>query len=393
MTSLPVAATRRIASHREAGLYRARRTVENRAADDPNLLRVDGHDCVGFCGNDYLSLRADSRVVAAFRRAATDYGVGSGASHLISGHHREHRCLEEELAEFTGRARALLFSSGYMANLGLASTLLGRHDTFVEDRLNHASLLDAARLSGARLVRYRHADADALAQRLDHAAGQRLVATDGVFSMDGDVAPLPELASACRRHDAWLMVDDAHGFGVLGATGRGSLEHCDVGNDDVPVLMLTLGKALGSAGAAIVGEADLIDALVQQARTYIYTTALPPAVAAAARAALAIVREDPAPRAALHANIARFRSAAAAAGLELGASMTPIQPLPTGTNGRTMRIGERLFAAGFWVGAIRPPTVPAGTARLRITLSSAHRADQIDALVEALAGAIAAEPA
>jgi 8-amino-7-oxononanoate synthase len=331
--------------------------------------------------------------VAAFRRASTDYGVGSGASHLISGHHREHRCLEEELAEFTGRARALLFSSGYMANLGLASTLLGRHDTFVEDRLNHASLLDAARLSGARLVRYRHADADALAQRLDHAAGQRIVATDGVFSMDGDVAPLPELASACRRHDAWLMVDDAHGFGVLGATGRGSLEHCDVGVDDVPVLMLTLGKALGSAGAAIVGEADLIDALVQQARTYIYTTALPPAVAAAARAALAIVREDPAPRAALHANIARFRSAAAAAGLELGASMTPIQPLPTGTNGRTMRIGERLFAAGFWVGAIRPPTVPAGTARLRITLSSAHRADQIDALVEALAGAIAAEPA
>ncbi len=207
--------------------------------------------------------------------------------------------LEEELADFTGRPRALLFSSGYMANLGVASALLGRHDTLLEDRLNHASLLDAAKLSGARLLRYGHRDAAALGDRLGgNTSGNRMVASDGVFSMDGDLAPLPELARHCERHAAWLMVDDAHGFGVLGG-GRGSVAHFGLSRAEVPILMLTLGKALGSAGAAVVGDDDLIDTLIQHARTYIYTTALPPAVAAAARAALAVVRDDPAPREAL----------------------------------------------------------------------------------------------
>ncbi len=393
MTSLADSTSRRLALRRRGGLYRRRRTVESIAPSDPNLLRVDGRECIAFCSNDYLSLRTSPTVVAACQQALRAHGAGSGASHLISGHSVEHRQLEDELADFTGRPRALLFSSGYMANLGVASALLGRHDILLEDRLNHASLLDAAKLSGARLLRYRHGDAAALGERLSNsAAGNRMVASDGVFSMDGDLAPLPDLARHCSHHDAWLMVDDAHGFGVLGA-GRGSVAHFGLTATEVPILMLTLGKALGSAGAAIVGEDDLIDTLIQHARTYIYTTALPPAVAAAARAALAVVRDDPAPREALRQNISRFRDAAHQLGLPLGSSETPIQPLLTGTNDRTARIGELLFEHGFWVGAIRPPTVPDGSARLRITLSSAHRPAQIDALAERIAAALEAVPA
>ena len=393
MNSLADSTARRLALRRKAGLYRRRRTVESRAPSDPNVLRVDGTECIAFCGNDYLSLGTNARVIEACQRAVRVHGAGSGASHLISGHSAEHRMLEEELADFTGRPRALLFSSGYMANLGVASALLGRHDTLLEDRLNHASLLDAAKLSGARLLRYRHGDAAALAERLSGCvAGNRMVASDGVFSMDGDLAPLPDLARHCARHAAWLMVDDAHGFGVLGG-GRGSVAHFGLPDAEVPILMLTLGKALGSAGAAVVGDDDLIDTLIQHARTYIYTTALPPAVAAAARAALAIVRDDPAPREALQQNVSRFRHAARQLDLPLGGSETPIQPLLTGANTRTARIGELLFERGFWVGAIRPPTVPAGKARLRITLSSAHRPAQIDALAEAIAAALKAIPA
>jgi len=393
MTSLADSNSRRLALRRQAGLYRHRRTVESCAATDPNLLRVDGRECIAFCGNDYLSLRTSPAVIEACQRAVGTHGAGSGASHLISGHSAEHRMLEEELADFTGRPRALLFSSGYMANLGVASALLGRHDTLLEDRLNHASLLDAAKLSGARLLRYGHRDAAALGDRLGgNTSGNRMVASDGVFSMDGDLAPLPELARHCERHAAWLMVDDAHGFGVLGG-GRGSVTHFGLSRAEVPILMLTLGKALGSAGAAVVGDDDLIDTLIQHARTYIYTTALPPAVAAAARAALAVVRDDPAPREALQQNISRFRHAAHQLALPLGESETPIQPLLTGANDRTARIGDLLFERGFWVGAIRPPTVPAGSARLRITLSSAHRPAQIDGLAEAIAAALKAVPA
>jgi 8-amino-7-oxononanoate synthase len=383
----------RVAKRRESGLYRRLRTVERTDSDDPNRLRIDGKDCVAFCGNDYLSLRTHPVVIDACKRGAEAFGVGSGASQLISGHTAEHRRLEEELADFLGRPRVVLFSSGYLANLGAVGTLMDRHDTVFEDRLNHASLLDAARLSGARLKRYRHRDAGALAERLAGTArGKRLVASDGVFSMDGDIARLPELAKQCARHDAWLMVDDAHGFGVLGSGGRGTVEHFGLVASDVPVLMVTFGKALGSAGAAVAGAADLIDMLIQHARTCIYTTALPPPVVAAARAALAIVRDDPAPRQCLHANVARFRAAASQNSLPVCDSETPIQPLLIGDNRRTARIGDFLIEHGYWVGAIRPPTVPDGTARLRITLSSAHRPEQIDGLIDTLGRAFAAVP-
>jgi len=373
-----------LAALRSAGLYRRRRIVEGRA--DGARQIVDGREVLVFCSNDYLGLAQDPRIAEAFARAAGDYGVGSGASHLVTGHHREHHALEEELAAFTGRPRALLFSTGYMANLGVACALVGRGDHVIEDRLNHASLLDAGLLAGARFSRFAHADAAALGRRLEACdAGHTLVLSDGVFSMDGDLAPLPAMARACSRHRATLVVDDAHGLGVLGASGRGTLEHFGLSLDDVAVLVGTFGKAFGSFGAFAAGDEDHIELLIQRSRSYIYTTALPPAVAAATRAALAIVQAEGWRRERTLAHATRFRQLAQEAGLPLGASTTPIQPVLLGRPEAATAASEALAERGFLVAAIRPPTVPAGTSRLRVTFSAAHEERDVQRLVEALA--------
>jgi 8-amino-7-oxononanoate synthase len=376
----PVAALRAI---RGRDAYRERRVLEGPQAAE---VQVDQRRLVNFCSNDYLGLANHPAVREAFRRAAERYGVGAGAAHLVCGHTAAHHALEEELAEFLGRDRALLFSTGYMANLGVISALVGRGDAVFEDRLNHASLLDGGLLSGARFHRYPHRDWRALDAALaETRAALRLVVSDGVFSMEGDLAPLPELVRTVRERDAWLMLDDAHGIGVLGVNGRGTLEHFGLGASAVPVLVGTLGKALGTFGAFVTGEADLVDYLMQRARTYVYTTALPPAVAEAARASLRIVREEPERREVLQRNVRRFRTGALQVGLPLADSITPIQPILVGDNRRAVEASRALTEQGFWVSAIRPPTVPEGTARLRITLTANHTAEQVDRLLDALA--------
>ncbi|MCA1805585.1 MAG: 8-amino-7-oxononanoate synthase [Xanthomonadaceae bacterium] len=363
-------------------LYRRRRTV---AGPQGVELSIDGKTLLSFCSNDYLGLANDPRLVAALKDGADRFGVGSGAAHLISGHSRAHHELEEALADFTGRPRALLFSTGYMANLGILQALLGRHDQVFEDRYNHASLLDAAKLSGAKLHRYAHGDTTALAEQLaTHTSGERLVASDGVFSMDGDQAPLAELARLCKQHDAWLLVDDAHGIGVLGKEGRGSLDAAGLGIDEVPILMGTLGKALGTAGAFVAGSEDLIETLIQQARTYVYTTATPPALAWATLESLRIARAEDWRREKLHVLVARFRAGTAELGLQLMDSQTPIQPLRVGDAATALHLSEQLLARGILVTAIRPPTVPTGTARLRITFSTLHEESQVDRLLGVL---------
>jgi len=360
-------------------LRRTRRCVEPLA---DARARVDGHEAVVFCSNDYLGLARHP----ALRQAQVDAAAGSGASHLVTGHQPEHRALEEALASFTGRECALLFSTGYQANLGVIGALVGRRDAVFEDRLNHASLLDGGLLSGARLHRYAHADVAALERRLAAAsADRRLVVTDGVFSMDGDTAPLAELAAAAARHDAWLMVDDAHGLGVLGPDGRGSVGAAGLGVTAVPVLVGTLGKAFGTFGAFVAGSRALIDHLAQRARTYIYTTALPPAVAAATRAAVRLAEQEPWRRQRVLELSARFRAGCLRAGIRLRPSESPIQPVIVGEAGAALAASEALLARGYYVTAIRPPTVPAGTSRLRVTLSAAHDESQVDGLVAALA--------
>lgn len=369
-------------ARREEGLYRQRQTLAT--AQGPRVT-VDGEALLAFCSNDYLGLAADPRVIEVFRRAASHWGVGSGASHLVCGHMRIHHELEEELAAFTGRPRALLFSSGYAANLGVAAALLHRGDAVFEDRLNHASLLDGALLSGARLRRFLHNDPASLEVRLAATrARRRLVAVDGVFSMDGDEAPLTALSAACDRGDALLMVDDAHGFGVLGERGAGSLE-AQQAEDRVELLMGTLGKALGAAGAFVSGSELLIESLLQHARTYIYTTAIPPAVAAAARESLRILQAEPWRRQHLAMLVQRFREGAMRIGLAPVPSRTPIQPLLLGESARALDWSARLRRLGILVPAIRPPTVPVGSARLRITLSAAHETADVDRLLAALA--------
>lgn len=378
---------RGLAERETESLYRRRRIVES--ARGPHL-RIDGRDVLAFCSNDYLGLAGDPRLVEAQCSAARKYGAGSGAAHLVSGHQRIHHELEERLAEFTGRARALLFSTGYMANLGIASALVGRGDNIFEDRLNHASLLDAGLLSGAKFSRYAHADTIALQEKLAARGddGIALVMTDGVFSMDGDIAPLRDLAMLSRRHDAALVVDDAHGIGVLGENGGGVTEYFGLSANDVPVLMGTLGKAFGSFGAFVAGSETLIETLINRSRTYIYTTALPAAVAGASLAALRIIEGEPERRAHLNALVARFRDGAASIGLQLMPSMTPIQPIVVGDAVTAMKYSDALYERGVLVTAIRPPTVPKGTARLRVTLSALHTLADIDRLLEALAGVV-----
>ena len=379
----------RLAERRAADLYRQRPLL---GSPQGPQVEVDGRRLLAFCSNDYLGLANHPQVIEAWRAGAQRWGVGGGASHLVIGHSTPHHELEEALADFTGRPRALLFSTGYMANLGAVTALVGKGDSVLEDRLNHASLLDAGLLSGARFSRYLHNDAQSLASRLGKAEGNTLVVCDGVFSMDGDVADLPALCAEARRHGAWVMVDDAHGFGTLGATGGGVVEQFGLGIDEVPVLVGTLGKAFGTAGAFVAGSDELIDTLVQFARPYIYTTSQPPALACATLKSLELLRSEHWRREHLAALIARFRQGAATLGLTLMESDTAIQPILIGDSGRAMALSRALRERGILVTAIRPPTVPAGSARLRVTLSATHELDQVDRLLEALAQCAAQLP-
>ncbi len=364
-------------------LYRTRRVIES--PQGPEVV-VDGRPMLSFCSNDYLGLANHREVVSAFRAGAEQWGVGSGAAHLVTGHTAAHHALEEELADFTGRPRALLFSTGYMANQGVITALVGQGDGVYEDRLNHASLIDGGLLSRARFKRFSHGDVETLGRDLEQREqGEALVATDGVFSMDGDLAPLPALSALCRERNAWLLVDDAHGLGVLGREGRGTLDHFGLGLAEVPILMGTLGKAFGGFGAFVAGSEDMIETLIQQARSYIYTTAIPSAVAEATRAGLRLAREEEWRRKRLRELVSRFRTGADQLGLPLMPSATPIQPIVAGTSERALEWSRLLEQQGILVTAIRPPTVPEGGARLRITFSAAHTDKHLDRLLGALA--------
>lgn len=378
----PFQLKQRLRDKEQQHLYRRRRLLESAQSA---RVRVDGREVLNFCSNDYLGLANHPRVIAALQKAAAEMGVGSGASHLVIGHSRFHHQLEEELAAFVNRPRALLFSTGYMANLGVISTLVERNDIVLEDKLNHASLLDGALLSRGQLQRYHHNDVHNLRERLNALDGKRALAvTDSVFSMDGDVAPLPEIAAACLQREAWLMVDDAHGFGVLGNGGRGALDHFNLNTAQVPVYMATLGKALGSYGAFVAGSDDLIECLIQECRPYIYTTAIPPAVAAATLESLHVLQDESWRVDHLHALIRQFRNGAMQREIELPESHTAIQPLIVGASESALMLSEKLLQQNILVGAIRPPTVPANTARLRITLSAAHTESDIEQLLDAL---------
>lgn len=373
------------AQRESQGLRRTRRTVTRR---DGVRCEVDGRWLLNFCGNDYLGLSQQFAVVNALQDMAAREGAGGVASHLVCGHHAAHDALERALADWLGYPRALLFGSGFLANLAVLQSLLGEGDVCVQDRLNHASLIDAARLAGCRLRRYPHNDAEgAMRQLRSLPDGAAMLATDGVFSMDGDLAPLRELAIAARVQRALLYVDDAHGVGVHGPEGRGTVAAAQLSSEAVPLQLVTLGKALGGYGAAVLGDAAIIDHLAEVARPYVYTTALPPAQAAASLAAVQLARREHWRREKLTTLVARFRDAAARYGLELMPSSTPIQPLVCGSSARATAMAHALEDSGCWVAAIRPPTVPEGSARLRVTLTAAHDEAQVDALVSALARA------
>ncbi len=386
--------------HDRIAAAHAQRTAQQRLRTRRTVLRRDGARCevVGvdgqprwlrnFCSNDYLGLSQQFAVTNAAQETLARDGAGSTASHLVCGHLAVHEALERELADWLQAPRALLFGSGYLANLAVVQALLGAGDVCVQDKLNHASLIDAARLAGCTLRRYPHADPEAALRQLRSAPeGAAMLATDGVFSMDGDIAPLRTLALIAHVQRALLYVDDAHGVGVLGPDGRGSVADAGLTVEQVPLQLATLGKALGGHGAVVVGDAALIEHLAQAARPYIYTTALPPAQAAASLAAVKLARRDGWRREKLHAGIARFRQAATRHGFELFASDTPIQPLACGNEAAALAMAAALEEAGFWVVAIPPQTVPEGGSRLRIALSALHTPQDIDALVDALAHA------
>lgn len=363
------------------GLLRSRRTVSS--PQQPQLV-VDGRSYLSFCSNDYLGLANHPQLIFALQQGAQSYGVGAGAAHLVSGHIAPHEQLEHELAAFVGKPAALLFSTGYMANLGVVQALAGRGDTVFADKLNHASLNDAMILSRANVKRYRHCDMAQLAAMLAQTgAGRKLVCTDAVFSMDGDVAPLQELLALCCEHDAWLLVDDAHGFGVSGAQGCGSLSHFGVASERI-IYMATLGKAAGVSGAFVAAEQAVIDTLINNARSYIYTTATPPALSVALLQSLRLIEGGDDRRAHLQDLIAQLREGLTALHWQLMPSGTAIQPLLVADNQAALDLSASLRERGIWVAAIRPPTVPAGTARLRITLSAAHTASDVARLLEAL---------
>lgn len=375
----------RLEALKQAGLYRSRRVIDSAQGI---YVQVEGRKVLNFCSNDYLGLANNPEVIASFKQAADKYGVGSGSAHLVCGHSREHHALEEELADFAGRDRALLFSTGYMANLGVIAALMGKGDVVYEDKLNHASLLDGGLLSGAKFKRYLHNDIRNLQLKMQsQVAGQNaMIVTDGVFSMDGDFACLKSLVEVAQQHEACLMVDDAHGFGVLGRTGAGLVEQCQLSQHQVPLLVGTLGKAFGTSGAFVAGSEAMIENLIQKARTYIYTTALPPAIAAATRASLQRVKQDNWRREKLERLVARFRSGARQLGLSLMPSASAIQPILLGSSQSAVLASEYLLQQGLWVSAIRPPTVPQGSARLRITFSALHEERHVDRLLNALDG-------
>lgn len=364
-------------------LERQRRLLRG---NHPVEVSENGQPLLNFSSNDYLGLASHPDLSTALNRATDANGVGSGASSLVTGYRDEHRLLEQELAEFLGREKVLLCSSGYLANLAVSTSLVGKGDVIIQDRLCHASLIDAARLSGARLLRYTHADMQSLQRQLaiDN-KGNTLVVSDGVFSMDGDVPQLKEMAGLCVEHGAWLAIDDAHGIGVTGPGGRGSVAAAGLDEQQVPVLTGTLGKAFGCFGAFIAGSSALVEHLVNEARSYIYTTALPAAVAASARAALCRVVEDDWRRDHLRTLISHFKDGASSRGLKLMESDSPIQPMIIGDSKTTLDLAAALQRQGFLVVAIRPPTVAPGSARLRITLTALHRPEQLDALLDAIA--------
>jgi len=371
-----------LARRTQDGLYRTRRIIESPQGTE---LTLGERRVLSFCSNDYLGLANHPAVINALRKGAERWGVGSGAAHLVSGHSRAHHDLEEELADFCGRERALLFSTGYMANVGVISALTDKHDTIFEDKLNHASLIDGAQFSDAALKRFPHADMQRLAAQLnDVKPNQAMIASDGVFSMDGDIAPLTELVSLSEKHQAMLMIDDAHGFGVLGEHGGGCAEHFKLDQNQLPVLVGTLGKAFGTFGAFVAGSEALIEYLIQSARSFIYTTALPPAIAEATRVSLKLLQQENWRREQLQTLIKRFRDSAQQLGLQLMPSITPIQPIVIGEAQAAVNISEHLLAQNILVPAIRPPTVPKGSARLRITFSATHTEQQVDRLLDAL---------
>ncbi|NKB36304.1 MAG: 8-amino-7-oxononanoate synthase [Gammaproteobacteria bacterium] len=365
------------------GLYRERIALSSAQASS---ITLRDQNLLNFCSNDYLGLANNPRLKKAFIDAANRYGIGSGASPLVCGRSTLHAQLESDLAEFTGRDKALVFSSGYLANLAIVSTFSSRTDTcVVQDRLNHASMIDGALLSRSRLRRYPHRDEKALERILiEEASKQTLVLTDSIFSMDGDMAPLTTISALCGEHDALLVTDDAHGFGIYGDGGRGTLSLLDLDQSAAPLMMATLGKALGCAGAFVAGSASLIELLIQKARPYIYSTALAPALAGAALESLKIVAEGEASRKHLHALIVYFKEAATSVGLNINRSDSPIQPLLLGCPETALKVSNLLLDKGFLVTAIRPPTVPQNTSRLRITLSAGHSFKDIDKLIDAL---------
>jgi 8-amino-7-oxononanoate synthase len=341
---------------------------------------------LSFCSNDYLGLAAHPEIKTAFQSAINDAGVGSGAAHLLTGHSHYHQQLEEALADFLGQQRVLLFSTGYMANLGMIDGLLAKGDAIIQDKLNHASLLDGGRLTEAEQVRYPHVNMDLLHKCLHtvSTAKHKLIATDGVFSMDGDIAPLTDIMALAKQHKAAVLVDDAHGFGVIGKQGRGTISHFDIQADDAPIMVGTLGKALGTAGAFVAADETVIETLIQQARSYVYTTAQPAAVAAATLTSLKLVQNEDWRREKLQQLIQQFRQGAEQLGLELMPSATPIQPVIIGDDQAALTIGQQLEQQGILVGVIRPPTVAKGTARLRITLSAEHSEQDVNTLLSAL---------
>ncbi|WP_018624133.1 8-amino-7-oxononanoate synthase [Kangiella aquimarina] len=375
----------RLEQRKAQDLLRQRLTIEGAQGV---RIRAEGKEYLNFSSNDYLGLANHPKLNEAMQKAAKQYGAGSGASHLIIGHSDQHHALEQEIADFLGTERALLFSTGYMANYGVLTCLPEKNDLIIQDKLNHASLIDGGMASPAKMLRYAHADMDSFERQMKQPADTRLVVTDGVFSMDGDIAPLPELVSSCNAHKASLMIDDAHGFGVLGEQGKGSLEHFGLAQQSADIYMATLGKALGGFGAVVAGNELLIESLIQFGRSYIYTTAMPAAVAAANRAGLKLIQEESWRRQQLKMNIDYFRRLANEYDIPLMPSETAIQPVLIGRNDKTLAVSRALKEAGILLVAIRPPTVPENSARLRVTLTAEHSTDDIDYLLEQLSAEI-----
>ena len=379
----------RLQNLQQQQLYRSRRVVES--AQDVTL-DINGQSLINFCSNDYLGLANHSEVKQAFKNAVDEYGVGSGASQLVTGHQKAHHALEEELAEFIGRERVLLFSTGYMANLGVVSALSERKDEIFEDKLNHASLIDAALLSRAALTRYPHKKINELENQLVKSnAANKIIISDGVFSMDGDKADLHSLINTAHKHNAMLMVDDAHGIGVLGNKGQGIIGEFDsaVSEQDLPIFVGTLGKAFGTFGAFVAGSNELIETLINFSRSYIYTTAMPAAVAEATRASLKLIQQGDERRECLQKRIKQFRKGCSELGInithepEYGSAST-IQPIIVGEAEKALQLSNSLLQQGLLISAIRPPTVPQNTSRLRVTFSANHTAEHVEKLLFAL---------